>query len=110
MQNPKQDDSPGERAAARDAVGERERRPGDAGLANEARPGFGTRANEEEVNPAPRRPRGRGLRGPVSQSGAPKATRYGYEEPRPEPREQASDSLAHDQERSTAASGHTGNG
>ncbi len=39
--------------------------------------------------------------------GKPRATKRGYEEPRPEPREQAPDSLAHEQERQTGMSGQS---
>ena len=95
---------------SRETFAHRERKPGDAGLANEARPGLGTRADDAEPAPSDRpKPRGR-KRTRVDDTGKPKATPYGYEEPRPEPREQAPDTLAHEQERSTGTSGHMGIG
>lgn len=89
---------------------QRERKPGEAGLANEARPGLGSRADKADPA-ASEGPKGRGRRRvKTDDTGKPKATPYGYEEPRPEPREQAPDTMAHDQERSTGTSGHMGIG
>ena len=97
-----------ESAGSRETFPEREKKPRDVGLANEARPGLGTRADrgphEEDI--APPKPTARKQK---EDNDKPKATRYGYNEPRPEPREQDPDSLAHEQERQTGVSGHTGN-
>jgi hypothetical protein len=76
-----------------------------AGLANEARPGLGSRADEA----AP----GADAPGPddapeANSKSKPRATPRGYEKPRPEPREQAPDSMAHELERQTGASGQMG--
>lgn len=93
---------------SRETFAKREQRPGEAGLANEARPGLGTRAEEERIRNDP----GvvpKSTRAPRHDPSKPKATRYGYDEPRPEPREQLPDSLAHEEERSTGVSGHMGN-
>jgi hypothetical protein len=86
------------------AVAERTKKPGRVGLANEARPGLGTRADagEDKDEDAQANP-------PQDASSPPRATPHGYEEPRPEPREQPADSMAHEQERSTGVSGHMGN-
>lgn len=93
-----------EQTAAKDekAAPRRKPMPGDVGLANEPRPGLGTRRNDTD----PIRP----LEDVADDAGAnskPKATKRAYEEPRPDPREQASDSLAHDEERSTGVSGQS---
>lgn len=72
------------------------------GLANEARPGLGTRNDDPNPQAKPK------STPPEPKTGQkPKATRRGYEEPRPAPREQAPDSLAHEQERSTGMSGQS---
>lgn len=84
----------------------RQQKPGAAGLANEARPGLGTRADDPDPSSNQDGP-------DQSDSDAdskPKATPRGYEEPRPEPREQPPDSWAHEQERSTGASGQSSGG
>ncbi len=95
---------------SKETFAQREKKPGEAGLANEARPGLGTRADEPATTDS-ERPKARGRRkAKVEDTGKPKATPYGYEEPRPEPREQAPDTLAHEQERSTGTSGHMGIG
>jgi hypothetical protein len=80
-------------------------KPVEAGLANEARAGLGTRNHdfdpsqklEEESNGS-------------DAEAKPKATTRAYEEPVPSPREQASDSLEHEQERSTGVSGQSSGG
>ncbi len=74
---------PGNQRAA-----QRRRRPGEVGLANEARPGLGTRAAGREAGA----PAGGAAIPPVR---------------RPAPREQDSDSLAQEMQRSTGVSGHT---
>ncbi len=74
------------------------------GLANALRPGF---SDPRTVSAAPKKQPP--AKAKVDDTAKPKATPYGYDEPRPEPREQASDSLAHEQERSTGVSGHSGN-
>lgn len=77
---------------------------GQPGLANELRPGLGTQsANRSMENPRPQ-----GEASAVETEGEPRATLQGYREPRPEPREQPADSLAHEIERSTGVSGHLG--
>ena len=90
--------------AAGETSKKRTKKPGSAGLANEARPGLGTRADDPDPWANPTEPPKE-----ASSKSKPEATKHGYEEPRPEPREQAPDSLAHEQERSTGVSGHTGN-
>jgi hypothetical protein len=93
-----------ETEASRSTFPKRTQKPGDEGLANEPRPGLGTRA--DEVDPAsipPEPPKD------AKSESKPQATPHGYEEPRPAPREQAPDSMAHEQERSTGVSGHSGN-
>jgi len=83
---------------------QRTKKPGSAGLANEARPNLVSRGDYVDPAPIPTEPP------PEAKSHSkPEATKTGYEEPRPEPREQAPDSLAHEQERSTGVSGHSGN-
>lgn len=91
---------------SRETFVKREQRPGEVGLANEVRPGLGTRSQAETVrnNPAAAPKPAR----PVVDPNQPKATRYGYDEPRPEPREQPADSPEHEAERSTGVSGHSG--
>ncbi len=86
----------------------RQQKPGEVGLANEARPGLGTRADDADPANADDKPATPAKS--ATDSGQPKATRYGYEEPRPAPREQPPDSLAHEQERSTGASGQSSGG
>ena len=83
---------------------QRAKKPGNGGLANEPRPGLGSRGDYADPAPIPTEPL------PEAKSASkPEATKHGYEEPRPEPREQPPDSLAHEQERSTGVSGHLGN-
>jgi hypothetical protein len=74
---------------------QRVQRPGEAGLANENRPGLGTRA-EGGDQPDPRDR-------PVDVQR--QASDQGQTTKRPEPREQKSDSLAQEQQRSTGMSG-----
>ena len=92
-----------ESAGSQESFPERTRKPGDVGLANEARPGLGSRSDEQaEQPPSSSAP-------PEAKSGGkPKATPRGYEEPRPEPRDQPPDTLAHEEERSTGMSGQSG--
>jgi len=75
------------------------------GLVNESRPGLGARSPAQGGPPNDPAAAPDGL----ETEGAPRATPRGYVEPRPEPREQPSDSYAHEQERSTGVSGHLGN-
>jgi len=98
--------SPGQRGSpkGRMPVSSPRKKPGHAGLANESRPGLGTRNDDPDPAHKPK-----GLSPEASQRGQPKATMRGYEEPRPEPREQSSDPQASDEERSTGVSGHMGN-
>jgi hypothetical protein len=93
-----------ETPASRATFPERTREPRDAGLANEARPGLGTRADDKDPSAIPNTPAKKSR-----SEEKPRATKHGHEEPRPEPREQAPDSMAHEQERSTGVSGHSGN-
>lgn len=99
-----------ESPASRETFAQREKKPGHVGLANEARPGLGSRGDEDARRNDPAAERERVDRPLVKQGGKPKATPYGYSEPTPEPREQSPNSLAHEEERSTGASGHMGNG
>lgn len=78
------------------------KKPGHVGLANEARPGLGTREDNGDPAAAAEKP----LQEATSKT-KPRATKRGYEEPRPAPREQPSNSLAHEQERSTGMSGQS---
>lgn len=72
--------------------------PGEAGLANEARPGLGSRGPSEPGAPASGKP--------VPQDAEPQ----GRNAPLPprQPREQKSHSIAAEEERDTSASGQTG--
>lgn len=87
-------DESGQTGAERAA--QRTERPGEAGLANENRPGLGTRAESKEGEADPRRR-------PVDVQRA--ASDQGQTTKRPDPREQRSDSLAQEQQRSTGMSG-----
>lgn len=102
-----------EPAASRKTFGRRTEQPGRAGLANEARPGLGTRRDapfpgEPGVNKSPRSKRSRRA---ANQSIADRQ-HSGHEpndQPLPRtPREQAPDTWAHEEERSTGVSGHMG--
>lgn len=96
-----------ESAASRETFPERRKKPGAAGLANEPRPGLGTRMGEAYP---PRRPATKEeleASEPDDPKQKPRATPRGYEEPRPEPREQTSDSRAAEEERDTGVSGHS---
>ena len=95
---------------SRETFAQREKRPGETGLANEARPGLGTRSDSKSPTgeSKPARP---GDRGAVVQDDGltpPKADPKKHQEPRPAPREQAPDSMAHELERSSGASGMSG--
>ena len=91
-----------ESAESKQTFPKREQRPGEAGLANEARPGLGTRADENDPaeNPSRSRAQDDGME-------PPKANPKAHRQPRPEPREQAPDTMAHEMERSTGVSGRT---
>ena len=90
-------ESPG----SRETFPERTRKPDDVGLANEARPGLGSRSeNQNEPRPASAPPE-------AKFPGKPKATPHAYEEPRPAPRDQPPDTRAHEEERSTGVSGQS---
>ena len=82
---------------------ERTKKPGAAGLANEARPGLGTRAKDPDPAAVP-------VKAPkeAKSKSKPRASKRGYEKPRPEPREQPPNTMAHEQERSTGMSGQSG--
>jgi hypothetical protein len=79
----------------------RTKRPGKVGLANETRPGLGTRARE---NPKTGRPEAT----PEERAASVEGDVPHPPEARPEPSEQDSDSLAQEQQRDTGVSGHTG--
>lgn len=83
-----------------DAFKKRELRPGSSGLANEARPGLGTRADEG----AAKREEGAPLK--PWRSRATKAAKS-YREPPPAPQEEPADELVQEQERSTGMSGQS---
>jgi hypothetical protein len=91
-----------ETAESRATFPKRTKRPRQAGLANEARAGLGTRGDYVDPSAIPDRP----PKEATSRS-KPQATPHGYEEPRPEPRDQPPDSMAHEQERSTGVSGQS---
>lgn len=76
-------------------------RQASGGLANGLRPGLGDALS----NP----PKAKRATLTGNHSGEPKAKPYAYNEPCPEPREQTSDPLAQEQERSTGVSGHSSN-
>lgn len=89
-----------ERAEHVDAFKKRQLRPGKAGLANEPRPGLGTRASKpgvERKEGAPLKP---------WRTRAVKAAKK-YQEPRPAPQEEPADDLLQAQERSTGMSGQS---
>lgn len=90
-----------ERAQHVDAFQKRKKRLGQAGLANEARPGLGTRADEGVT----KREEGTALKQP-GKPRAPAAARN-YREPAPAPQEQRPDTMAHELERSTGMSGQS---
>ena len=90
----------GEESKPKGKSSERTKKPGEVGLANEARPGLGTRAKTKRgkitkraATPHDAEPLGRDAPLPPAK-------------PRPAPREQASDSMAREQERDTGVSGH----
>lgn len=85
-------------------------RPGAAGLANENRPGLGTRAD-----PTSNRQEYQGHGGSAAPGGKPAsdepdraAAQAAQSTERPAPREQRSDSLAQEEQRSTGMSGQSG--
>jgi hypothetical protein len=97
-----------ESAASRETFPKRRKKPGEVGLANEVRPGLGTRA---KTGPSKDTKAGSKTRSSGS-------VRYDKEplgrvaplpplKPRRAPREQASDSFAHEMERDTGVSGHS---
>jgi hypothetical protein len=85
------------------AFEQREKLPGEAGLANEARPGLGTRAAEEAPGEAPKPEK-------TDTEGEPRAVKAAkhHQAPRPEPQEQDPASLEQEIQRSTGVSGHMG--
>jgi hypothetical protein len=92
-----------ETSASKETFPERTKKPGAAGLANEARPGLGSRADDPEASAATQQKpkKGKGGIGPTD-------SRHLHVEPRPEPREQPSNSMAHELERSSGVSGQSG--
>lgn len=88
-----------ESKASKETFPKRTRRPGPAaGLANETRPGLGTRGEGTKAPPPQTRPTPHDHE-PLGRD-APDIPR--------EPREQPSDSVAHELERDTGVSGHSG--
>lgn len=100
------------RKPSRESFPPRTRKPGEVGLANEARPGLGTRGQPPAAGKSPPRAPGasgtnriRSDREPLGRDAPlPPA------KPRPKRREQAPDSLAHELERATGVSGQTSGG
>lgn len=91
----------GERAQHLDAFKKRTRRPGKGvGLANEPRPGLGTRAVEPDIQ----RKEGAPLK--PWRARAAKAAKT-YQPPRPEPQEEPDDERLQAEERSTGMSGQS---
>src|SRR3954467_14684807 len=80
---------------------QRTKRPGQVGLANEARPGLGTRSIDDAPGDQPSLPQAEDDSKAESKI-QPPPTR------RPEPTEQDPDSLQHILERDTGVSGHSG--
>lgn len=95
---------------SRKTFARRTKPPGEVGLANETRPGLGTRFNE----PFPGEPPLSASAGVVENSGEQTVAQRQHssiepnDKPLPrEPQEQRPDSWAHEAERSTGVSGHT---
>jgi hypothetical protein len=78
------------------------------GLANEARPGLGTRAEDADPATAPAKSEAANNEAHDDGMSPPKADPRKYRPPTPEPQEQAPDSLEHELQRSSGVSGHTG--
>lgn len=98
--------APGARKAA-----QRTKLPGDVGLANEQRPGLGTRAKKTpQAKPAKktsaRKPKSK--RTPHDHDPLGRDAPLPPAKPRPAPREDPSDTFAREQERDTGVSGHMG--
>lgn len=95
-----QPDRQGEKQGRHADAAQRTRRPGPAGLANEARPGLGTRADRGDSKPEEGRP----LR-----TGRPRAQKAAktYREPTPPPQEEPADEMIREQEHSTGVSGQS---
>jgi hypothetical protein len=99
----------------------RTKKPGEVGLANEARPGLGTRGKKTS-HPAGRSSEASKPAAKAKAKRAAKKTKTPAHDaeplgrvaplppsrPQPAPREQPPDSLAHEQERDTGVSGHMG--
>lgn len=93
---------------------QRTKKPGDVGLANEQRPGLGTRAKKTS------QPKSKtAKKTPARKPAKSKRTRHDHEplgrdaplppaKPRSAPREDPSDTFAREQERDTGVSGHMG--
>jgi hypothetical protein len=83
---------------------QRTKRPGEAGLANEARPGLGTRADMADPKVAGKvDPKAKISAGDAREGEPPSPP-----ERRPAPSEQDSNSFAQQEERDTGVSGHSG--
>ena len=88
---------------SRETFPKRTEQPRQVGLANEARPGLGTRGDDADATKRAATPL------PEAKSRSkPHATEHGYEVPPPAPREQSPDTMEHEEERSTGVSGHSG--
>jgi hypothetical protein len=94
-----------ESPASNDTFSHRTKKPGEAGLANEARPGLGTRGRKPAAPPPDRKSREGG-----SVADRQRSSREPNDQPLPrEPKEQQPDSFAQQEERDTRVSGHAGN-
>jgi hypothetical protein len=107
---PRQDGG-SESKASRETFPHRTKKPGQVGLANEARPGLGTRADMKKPKGPKKKPTTRLKKpkpGPHDDEPLGRVAPLPPAKPRPAPRDQRPDSLAHEQERDTGVSGHTG--
>lgn len=83
--------------------------PGASGLANEARPGLGTRRDETAPVETPKEETSNKVSGEGNVSKRQRSSLEPNDKPLPkDPQEQPPDSWAHEAERSTGVSGHTG--
>lgn len=105
-----------ESKSSRETFAQRTKAPGEVGLANEARPGRGTRAKTAAGKDGAGKTKKK-KPGATSKPARRKSVAHDHEplgrvaplppaKPRATPREQPSNSLAHEQERDTGVSGH----
>ena len=100
-----------ESKASRETFPRRTKTPGEVGLANEARPGLGTRADVIKAKTTTKKSATKIKKLKPSRHDAEPLGRVAPlppAKPRPAPREQPPNSLGHEQERDTGVSGHTG--